>query len=93
MDLGALAGAFYNNALQPADSSTWSNWQQLQPIVQLDHHMADSQQPQQLSRANSAPELVKLTQADSTSWQQAHASTTGGVDQPVLLSHKDYWVI
>lgn len=97
----ARAGTFLNNTLQPADSSTWSNWQQLPTFEQLqllnqaDQTMADSQP--QLQRANSAPELVKLTQADSAAWQQAHAaSTAGGANPPsssALLSHRDYWVI
>lgn len=95
-----LAGSLLNNTLQPADSSTWSNWQQLPTAQQLellnqgDTHMADSQP--QLTRANSAPELVKLTQADSAAWQQAHAASSGGANLPptsALLSHKDFWVV
>lgn len=90
-----MQGTLWNNTLQPADSSTWSNWQQLQQelLNQADAEMADSAQPQ-LARSNSAPELVKLTQADSGSWQQAHAASTGGANQPTaaLLSHKDFWL-
>lgn len=86
-------------------------WEQLQLLNQADQHMADSQlqspvaagaaqapqhsQPQ-LQRANSAPELVKLTQADSAAWQQAHATSAAGGGNPApsaLLSHRDYWVI
>lgn len=113
-------GTFLNNTLQPADSSTWSNWQQLPVAQQLellnagsagagggggggDQHMADSSAPQQqqpLTRANSAPELVKLTQADSAAWQQAgHAAGSGGganqqggAATAALLSHRDYWL-
>jgi hypothetical protein len=94
-----FVGTLFNNTLQPADSSTWSNWQQLpagqqlELLNQADQQMADSAQPQ-LTRANSAPELVKLTQADSAAWQQAHAASLGGSNPPTaLLSHRDYWVI
>lgn len=91
-------GAFLNNTLQPADSSTWSNWQQLPTAAQLellnqgsgDQHMADSQP--QLARANSAPELVKLTQADSAAWQQAH-TPGGGSSSGGVLSQRNFWMI
>jgi hypothetical protein len=94
------AGAFLNNTLQPADSSTWSNWQQLPTAAQLelmnqgsgDQHMADSQP--QLARANSAPELVKLTQADSAAWQQAHTpGGAGGSSSGGVLSQRNFWMI
>lgn len=93
-----LPGTFNNITLQPADSS--SSWQQLPATLlqynqqqQGDQQMADSQ-PAQLTRANSAPELVKLTQAETAAWQQHPAAGMAGAHpSPALLSHKDYWVV
>jgi hypothetical protein len=77
--------------LQPADSSTAHTWQQMAgwPPQQ---HMLQLQQPSELQfgslqRTSSAPELLKLAQADSAAWHNQHAAGGSVMQQSALLSH------
>lgn len=46
-----------------------------------------------LVRTSSAPELLKLAQADSAAWQAMHAAGGPGTQQQsALLSHHNYWL-